>query len=187
MKKLYEEIEKRLALGSLILAIDGASASGKTTLAARLQERYGAAVFHTDDFFLRPEQRTPERLAEPGGNMDRERFSEEVLLPLSRGEQVVYRPYDCGRQALAPSVTVKPRRLTVVEGAYSLHPELVSYYDLSVFLRIDPALQQKRILKRNPDKAERFFREWIPMEQRYFEATKIEERADILLDTPMAE
>jgi hypothetical protein len=50
-------------------------------------------------------------------------------------------------------------------------------------LKIDPALQQKRILKRNPDKAERFFTEWIPMERRYFDVTKIEERVSFLLDT----
>lgn len=183
MMKLYEEIEKRLALGSVILAIEGGSASGKTTLAAALQARYGATVFHMDDFFLRSEQRTPARFAEPGGNVDRERFLEEVLLPLSRGEQVVYRPYDCKTQSLLPSVTVKPHRLTVVEGAYSMHPALAEHYDFSVFLKIDPALQQKRILKRNPDKAERFFTEWIPMERRYFDVTKIEERVSFLLDT----
>ena len=33
-----------------------------------------------DDFFLRPEQRRPERFAEPGGNVDRERFAAEVLV-----------------------------------------------------------------------------------------------------------
>ena len=36
-----------------------------------------------DDFFLRPEQRTEERLKEVGGNVDRERFLEEVARPLT--------------------------------------------------------------------------------------------------------
>ena len=31
-----------------------------------------------DDYFLQPYQRTEERLAEPGGNVDYERFKEEI-------------------------------------------------------------------------------------------------------------
>ena len=43
----------------LVVALEGGSASGKTTLAALLQRIYNCAtVFHMDDFFLRPEQRT---------------------------------------------------------------------------------------------------------------------------------
>ena len=58
----------------VLIAIDGPAASGKTTLAARLEKRYGADVLHMDDYFLQPHQRTPDRYAEPGGNVDRERF-----------------------------------------------------------------------------------------------------------------
>jgi hypothetical protein len=36
-----------------------------------------------DDFFLRIEQRTPERMTEVGGNVDYERFLETVLFPVS--------------------------------------------------------------------------------------------------------
>ena len=165
-----------------IVAIEGGSASGKTTLAQLLQDLYGCTVFHMDDFFLRPEQRTPERFAEVGGNVDRERFLEEVLLPLSQGKPVCYRPFDCATQTLEAPVTVTPNRLTVVEGAYSMHPALAPYYTLSVFLNIDSAYQQARILKRNsPAFAKRFFEEWIPLEQRYFSQTQIRERCDLTL------
>lgn len=44
-----------------------------------------------DDFFLRPEQRTPERLAEPGGNLDRERMKSEVIDRLSAVRSVIRR------------------------------------------------------------------------------------------------
>lgn len=66
----------------LIIAIDGRSASGKTTLAKELNELFLSEVIHMDDFFLQPEQRTEERLSEVGGNVDRERFLREVALPL---------------------------------------------------------------------------------------------------------
>ena len=53
----------------VVVAIDGKCTSGKTTLAARLAEIYDCNVFHMDDFFLRPEQRTPERFAQIGGEV----------------------------------------------------------------------------------------------------------------------
>ena len=97
----------------LTLAIEGGSASGKTTLAALLKELYCCTLLHADDFFLRPAQRTPERLAEVGGNFDRERFLTEVLAPLRDGKNISYRRFDCQTQTLLPPVEVSPTSLTV--------------------------------------------------------------------------
>ena len=60
-----------------VIAIDGRAASGKSTLAEQLSTLLEADVIHMDDFFLQPYQRTPERLAEIGGNVDYERFAKE--------------------------------------------------------------------------------------------------------------
>ena len=181
--ELYKSIDALLKeKEKVIVAVEGGSASGKTTLGKELKQHYECNVFHMDDFFLRPEQRTKERLVEIGGNVDRERFYEEVVIPLSKGETVEYRRFDCSTFSLQPPVNIEPHRLTIVEGAYSTHPELGKYYDLAVFLDIDPELQKERILKRNgSEKAERFFKEWIPMEQKYFEAFDIKEKCDIAL------
>lgn len=180
---LFAEIDRRLALGNVAMAIDGGSASGKTTLSALLSRRYDCTVFHMDDFFLRPEQRTPERLAQIGGNVDYERFLREVLEPMGRGEPVHYRPFDCGAMVLTDGETMKPKRLVVTEGAYAMHPALASYYDFSVLLEISPALQRQRILRRNgPEKAKQFFDKWIPLENAYFSGTKIQSRCDMRID-----
>ncbi len=168
--------------GGVFLAIDGGSASGKTTLAALIERVYGCPVLHMDDFFLRPAQRTPARLAEPGGNVDRERFRDEVLLPLRRGEAAEYRRYDCGTGRLLPPRRVQPGGLIVTEGAYALHPALAENYDLRVFLRIAPEAQRERIERRSPDMAETFFRVWIPMERRYFETFGVEKSCDLVFD-----
>ena len=182
LQLLFSRIESLADRERVIIAIDGGSASGKTTLAGFLAERYSCSVFHMDDFFLRPNQRTPQRLAEAGGNVDRERFLAEVLLPLSEGRTVRYRPYDCSRQALAEPVEVEPRRLNIVEGAYSMHPELSGYYSLSVFLDVSPQLQRERIRKRNTEElAERFFGEWIPLESLYFDKTSVRDRCDLVI------
>ena len=182
-KELFNKIEELLAQKErVIVAMEGGSASGKTTLGKELEERFGCLVLHMDDFFLRPEQRTAERLHEPGGNVDRERFYEEVVIPLQKGETIAYRPFDCSTFTIQPAKMLQPGNLVVIEGAYSTHPELGKYYDLAVFLDVDFKLQRERILKRNSaDKAEMFFERWIPMEQKYFEAFKIREKCDIIL------
>ena len=47
---------------TLLIAIDGKCGSGKTTLAGLLNEVYQGNVFHMDDFFLQPHQRSSKRL-----------------------------------------------------------------------------------------------------------------------------
>ena len=155
--------------GFLQIFIYNIGCFGKTTIAAILNEKTGCPVVHLDDFFLRPEQRTPERFAEPGGNVDRERFLEEVLIPLSKNEVIQYRRFECSTYEIQPAVEIQPKKLVIIEGAYSMHPELSQYYDLSVFLDISEEFQKKRIEKRNtPPFVKRFLEEWIPMEIKYF-------------------
>ncbi len=179
---LFTELDKRLEKGTVKAAIEGGSASGKTTLSEILTAIYGCTVFHMDDFFLQPQQRTPERYAEAGGNIDRERFLTEVLKPLCNGEVVNYRKFDCSTRKIMDAIQITPQRMSVIEGAYSMHPQLSGYYDLSVFLEISPELQKERILRRNsPHIAEKFFNEWIPLEKIYFEKMKVEERCDIYI------
>ena len=180
--RLFAEIDKLLLKGNVILAVEGGSASGKSTLSEILSSVYDCNVFHTDDFFLRPEQRTPERFREIGGNLDRERFYDEIICSLIKKEAVNYRPFDCATQTIGDTVSVKPKGLTVVEGVYSMHPAFGKYYNLSAFLDISPEFQRKRIEKRNaPALAVRFFNEWIPLENTYFEKTEIKKRTELVL------
>ena len=117
----------------IVVAIDGNCTAGKTTLAAVLKNEYDCNVFHMDDFFLRPQQRTAERYAEPGGNVDYERFQEEVLIPLKKGSAFSYRPFSCKTFSLSDAVEVTPKALNIVEGTYCLHPYFGDVYDLKLF------------------------------------------------------
>jgi uridine kinase len=182
MEAIQKRIEQLLAQkDTVIVAIDGKCTSGKTTLAAKLAEIYDCNVFHMDDFFLRPEQRTPERFAEAGGNVDYERFREEVLLPLQTGCPFTYQPFDCKTFTLSAPVTVTPKRLTIIEGSYSMHPHFGDPYDLKILLTVDPETQKQRVLERPSFVQERFFTQWIPMENRYLEHFRISDKADLIL------
>ena len=184
--KVFCAIDRALGERSTLnVAIEGGSASGKTSLAALLEDVYDCNIFHMDDFFLQPHQRTPERYAQPGGNVDYERFEQEVLIPLMRGEPFSYRKFDCSTMSLGETVSVTPKRLNITEGAYSLHPRLKRAYHIKVFLDSDPEVQRERILARNGAKMlERFTSEWIPLEHRYFEFTGVRESCDIILPPP---
>ncbi len=168
----------------LLIAIDGRCASGKTTLAARLREICGCTVAHMDHFFLRPEQRTEKRYQTPGGNVDHERFLQEVLLPLHGGAWPEYRPFDCHTQRLAEPVCLERAPAVVVEGSYSCHPALRAFYDLRIFLTISPEEQLRRIAEREgADYAEVFRTRWIPLEERYFSACRPELYCELSFDT----
>lgn len=183
MQNIVEEIWRRIQTmpekKQILIAIDGSCTAGKSTLAQLLTGEFDCNLFHVDDFFLRPEQRTADRLAEPGGNVDYERFREEVLQPLKTGAAFSYRPYDCGTGKLREPVAAVPKRINIIEGSYSQHPYFGDVYDLKVFLRVSPAVRQQRIRNRPAFLQKRFLEEWIPMEQRYFAEFAIEEKADL--------
>ena len=182
LEVLVQHIDGLLARKNHILvAIDGPCTAGKTTLAAQLAEKYDCNVIHMDDFFLRPEQRTEDRFTEAGGNVDYERFYEEVLQPLLTGAPFSYRPFDCKTFTLSAPVKVAPKRLTVIEGSYAMHSYFKDPYDLKVLLTVSPQCQQRRILERPAHLQERFFTQWIPMENRYLETFQIAGQADLIL------
>ena len=180
--RLYAAMEQCLKeKGSVTVAIDGNSGAGKTTLAKLLAQIFDCNVFHADDFFLPLEKRTPERLSETGGNMDRERFREEICERLSEKKAFSYSPFDCSAMKLSAPVEVQPKKINILEGAYCMHPELREYYDVKVFLSISPAEQSTRILERNGGfMLRRFLEEWIPMENAYFEEMKVREVCDLV-------
>lgn len=182
--KIISDILLNKAKGKerIIIAIDGRCASGKTTLAKELSQMLNCNVIHMDDFFLRPEQRTSERLSIPGENVDHERFLSDVLLPLEGGKAFAFRPFSCNNCGLGDPIKVTPKGINIIEGSYSCHPSLWEHYDLRIFLTVSPEEQFKRIVKRNGEQnAEVFRTRWIPLEEKYFTAFDIAQRCDIVL------
>ena len=165
-----------------LIAIDGMCGSGKTTLGNTLAKELNASLFHMDDFFLQPHQRTETRLSEPGGNVDYERFKEEVLDHISDTAGVTYRSFNCHEWKLADEeITIPYNDIVIVEGSYSHHPYFEDVYDVKIFLEISPEEQKRRIITRDgKDIWPMFEQKWIPMENRYFEKFKIKEKRDLI-------
>lgn len=168
--------------GPILIGIDGRCASGKTTLAEELARTLDCEVIHADDFYLRKEQRTISRLKEPGGNFDRERMIKEVFGPLHNESSIQYRTFDCSTMLFTETHKIQDISVLIIEGAYSLHPSLREFYDLKIFVDIDPIAQHIRICRRNGHEwAEVFQYRWIPLEEKYIEACDVKSIADIIL------
>jgi len=165
-----------------VIAVDGRAAGGKSTMANDLARILPAGVVRMDDFFLPSLLRTAERFAAAGGNVHYERFAAEVLPCLREPDGFSYRRFDCSVMELRGERAVSGERFRIVEGSYSCHPVFGDYADITVFAHVDGEEQTARILRRNGEElAQRFFTEWIPMEERYFTAFGIREKADIVL------
>lgn len=184
-----EEILERIAVlqkekERIIIAIDGRCTSGKTTFARILSEKTGIPVMHMDDFFLRKEQRTPERYAEPGGNVDRERLTEEVLIPFREGKEISFRKFIRGIMSLSEPFSFPYDNAMILEGSYSCHPELQKYSGLKIFMDIASEQQLDRVRIRDGEgKVQEFRERWIPLEEKYFEAFKIREICDYVIQS----
>jgi uridine kinase len=182
--KILNEIDKLMVLNEKVLvAIDGSSGAGKSTFANMFHKYYDCNIFHMDDFFLGPNLKTPKRLKEVGGNVDYVRFKEEILDNLTKDVEFKYQVYNCKIQALDSFTIVKPKKLNIIEGSYSMHPTLINYYDYKIFFSIDSKSQIKRILERNGEfMLKRFIDEWIPKENEYFSKFNTRGLADIIID-----
>jgi len=169
----------------LIIGIDGNCASGKSTLALLLLELFDAQVIHMDDFFLPPNLRTPKRFEIPGQNVHYERFLTEVVNPLKQMMPTFeYRPFSCKTMNYENTRRIDGTKMIIIEGAYSMRPDIREIYDLKVFLQIDQDLQMQRIMKRNgPEMSENFKNKWIPMENKYFEYDQIRDICDLVYET----
>ncbi len=182
MNNLIDAINKLIEVSERpVIAVDGRCAAGKSTMARELAEKFGFGIVCMDDFFLPFDMRTAERLSEPGGNVHRERFAQEVIPCLRNGEPFSYRVFDCSDGNMNTSRTVFGKGI-IVEGSYSMHPAFGGIYDLCVFADIDPSRQKKRIVARDGEEWWQMFRDrWIPMEEKYHQSFDIRARADIII------
>lgn len=180
LKEIKLHVEKN---DKVVIAIDGPSASGKTTFGNFLRKELDALLFHADDYYVPKARKTVERMSESGGNVDYERLEREIMMNLN-SETITSNHFNCSREVLETGVPQKNKKIVIVEGAYSMHKTLRKYYTLSIFITVDKQLQLERILKRNGEELlKQWIEEWIPLENFYFMEDDIKNCVDYVVDT----
>lgn len=153
-----------------LIALDGRSGVGKSTLAALLADNVGAALIEGDDFFaggigLRSD--SPAIRAADCIDWPRQRA---VLDALRQGRAASWRAFDWhafdGRLQSRVS-QLSPRSVVILEGVYSARPELADLIDLKVVVTAPDDLREARLLEREGSIGP-WEQQWHEAEAHYF-------------------
>ena len=161
-----------------IIAVDGRSASGKTTLASRFAALYeDAALVHSDDVAWWESFFDWDHLMASG-----------ILEPLHRGRAVDYRPPAWDRRGREGSIVVAAdASLVVVEGVGVSRRSLRRFYDCAFWVQADLDESRRRGIARDGGSQQDidFWNEWDREEVPFFRADQPWGRARaILCGTP---
>jgi uridine kinase len=182
------------------VAIDGVDGAGKTTLADALaplvaEQGRSAIRASVDDFHHPRALRYARGRHSPDGyyldSYDYDSFRQLLLEPLGPGGSGRYvaksfdldndRPFDPLTQQAPPAATL------IVDGIFLHRAELRSFWDLSVFLKVDFDVSVPRGAQRGPaydppDAAAPLNQRYVGGQMRYFSECAPEHHADIVID-----
>lgn len=161
----------------VLVGIDGRSGSGKTDLAVALAacvrtSGRSCTLVHLDDLY--PGWSGLSAALGP--------LCEEVLTPLSRGEEGAYTAWDWAGGRLGPRVPVPAADVVVVEGVGTLVPGCARLLDLRVWLEAPTQVRWERALHRDGDVFAPHWDEWAAQEDALFPAGH-RPSADVVVDT----
>jgi hypothetical protein len=160
----------------VVLAIDGRSSSGKTTLAGQLQSVVaGSAIVHTDDIAWWYSRFGWAELLING-----------VLLPARSGRPVSYRPPPWDERKRQGTIEVPPDcSLLIIEGVGAARRECAYLIDATIWVQSDEREIERRNLDRvgQPDglPTEQDYREWMAEEIPFQADQRPWERADLII------
>ncbi len=203
LDRLVTLVRGRSQQRTVRVAIDGIDAAGKTTLADELAQRLqrtGVPVLRASiDGFHHPASLRHRRAEEhPARSYYEDSFDYRALRrllldPLGQsGEHVVRtRVFDfrTDQPIGEPPIDVQPGTVLLFDGFFLLRPELDGCWDLSVFLRVDPAISLERAMSRDISlfgtkeaTERRYWERYIPGQELYLSSARPELRADVLID-----
>lgn len=179
----------------IVVALDGGSGAGKSTIARRLMRLTDVALVPLDDFYQTriPESELPHKTVEQRLDVvfDWERVRSDALEPLRAGRPGRWYAFDFmrglsegGTYTLKKQVTeVAPAPTILVEGAYSASPPLRDFIDLAVLVEAQNQTRHSRTVARGDD-AEflaRWHEIWDEVEAYYFEHVCPPESFDLVI------
>lgn len=185
--------------GPVVVAIDGRSAAGKSTLASAVAAELGSgpdaidvAVIEGDDFYAggTPSAWDRRSAAEKADHViDRGRLR-SVLEALRDWGVATWHPFDWDAEGwdLDPPpfadepITVEAATVVLVEGAYTAHPDLDGLVDLRVLLELADEVRRGRLVAREGDDHDPVWdARWSEAEDHYFGTVMPPTRFDLVL------
>jgi hypothetical protein len=160
----------------VVLAVDGRSNNGKTTLAARIADAIpGSAVVHTDDIAWGHSRFGWADLLIDG-----------ILVPVHQGQKVSYQPPGWPKTGRDGAIEVPAGRpLLVVEGVGAGRREVTDLIDALIWVQSDEREAARRVLARigkpNESPTIQAHREWMTEELPFNAAQRTWQRANLIV------
>jgi uridine kinase len=153
-----------------LIAIDGPGGAGKTTLATWLAKELHAPIVRTDDFasWDNPLDWWPSLL-------------ERVLKPLAAGEAAHYQPTSWTGEK-RDAVVIDPSGGTVIlEGVTATRAAFRPFLAYSIWIETERPLRLQRGINRDGEAARQQWERWMEQEDRFIEAERPEDHADVVV------
>ncbi len=174
----------------LVVALDGHSGVGKSTIARRISDSLNAVVVECDGFYLgeTTEKWTKMSVKEKVDNcIDWRRLRSEVLEPLISGKVAEWRVFNQEKQEGLSDNIIKalPNNIIILDGIYSARPELSDLVDLSVLIDVsdDSARRNRLITREGKDRISAWQEIWDEAEDYYFTDIMPKAKFDIILQS----
>ncbi|MEW9873316.1 chorismate-binding protein [Arthrobacter sp. HS15c] len=157
----------------VIIAIDGRSGAGKTTLAielaARLRNHHKVALFHLEDIY-------------PGWNglaAGIERYISTVLTPLSHGERATWTSWDWEKHYDGDTRVTLPAEIVIIEGVGAAAAGARPLLSAVIWADSPDDVRRTRALDRDGGTYEPFWDQWAAQEDAWLAGDDVPGHADI--------
>ena len=180
LTELAHEIEANRNGRTTVVAISGFAGSGKSTLTSNLAKQLDdAEVVSSDEFSIHQQRGRCDNWA----SIDRARLVAEVLEPARSNQPIRYQQYDWANDRLGDWHDVPDSAFLLIEGLGVIHPDLLSLFDLTVWIEcpLEVATERGRCRDREIYKVDHdaVWRDvWTPNDRDYYNRF----RPDLLVD-----
>ncbi len=159
----------------LLIAVDGRSGAGKTTLAlelaALLREHHSVAVFHLEDIY-------------PGWDgLDDgvARYVHHVLEPLRTGRPATWSAWDWERGEDGDRRTTAAAEIVLLEGVGAAAALARPLLDAVIWVDADPQTRRRTAIERDGDAYAPFWQRWADQEDRWLAGDDPAAAADVVV------
>ncbi|MDQ0689169.1 uridine kinase [Arthrobacter sp. W4I7] len=157
----------------VIIAVDGRSGAGKTTLAvelaARLRAHHKVSLFHLEDIY-------------PGWNgllAGIDRYVATVLEPLSRGEAATWTSWDWENHYDGASRVTLPAEIVIVEGVGAAAAAARPLLSAVIWADSPDDIRRTRALDRDGGTYEPYWDQWAVQEEEWLLGDDVPQHADV--------